>query len=124
MNDFWSTAVGRYAERSARLGTDAQAAYAALSGDTAADPIPEPLVTVLFSGLLGHELPGPGSIYVRQTFEFPSPMYLGETVTARVEIIAVQPDKARVTLRTTASIDSRLVCDGEALVLARQHPIR
>ena len=40
-----------------------------------------------FSALFGTKLPGPGCVYVQQTFNFKKPVYLGDTVTARI----VQP---------------------------------
>lgn len=73
----------------------------------------------LVSALLGTQLPGPGTIYLSQALRFLAPVRIGETITARVEITGLQPERNRVTLRTTVSQeDGTLVLDGEAEVLA------
>jgi acyl dehydratase len=75
------------------------------------------LVASLFSGLLGSKLPGQGSIYLGQTLKFTSPVYLGDEVTATVEVINVRTDKPIVTLRTyCCNADGILVIDGEAIM--------
>jgi len=75
------------------------------------------LVASLFSGLVGMELPGQGSIYLGQNLSFKAPVVIGEEVTASVEIIKIRTDKPIVTLRTTCfNSAGRLVIDGEAVV--------
>jgi 3-hydroxybutyryl-CoA dehydratase len=39
------------------------------------------------SGILGNIMPGHGTIWVRQQFDFLAPVYIGDTITATVEII-------------------------------------
>ena len=39
------------------------------------------------SAVLGNQLPGPGTIYIRQELNFLAPVRIGDTVTARVEVI-------------------------------------
>ena len=69
------------------------------------------------SGVLGMKLPGPGTIYVRQELNFLAPVRLGDTITARVEVIEINVDKNRVRLKTTcANQDGKVVLDGEAEV--------
>jgi acyl dehydratase len=34
----------------------------------------------------GQQLPGPGTIYIKQTLNFKRPVYIGEKVTARVQV--------------------------------------
>jgi len=72
----------------------------------------------LISAVLGTRLPGPGAIYLQQTFRFVRPVYPGDTVTATVEVTAYRDDRRMATLRTTCT-DQRgeLVLDGEAVVL-------
>jgi 3-hydroxybutyryl-CoA dehydratase len=53
------------------------------------------------SAVLGNQLPGPGSIYVRQELNFLAPMRIGDTITARVEVVEKNAEKNRVKLRTT-----------------------
>lgn len=72
----------------------------------------------LISAVLGTKLPGPGAIYLQQTFRFVRPVYPGDTLTATVEVTAYRDDRRMVTLRTTCA-DQRgdIVLDGEAVVL-------
>src|SRR5579864_4967533 len=72
----------------------------------------------LISAVLGTRLPGPGAIYLQQTFRFERPVYPGDTVTATVEVTAYREDRRMATLRTTCA-DQRgeIVLDGEAIVL-------
>jgi acyl dehydratase len=75
------------------------------------------LVASLFSGLIGMELPGEGSIYLGQNLTFKAPVKIGEQVTASVEVIKIREDKPIVTLQTTC-VNSlgQVVVEGEAVV--------
>jgi 3-hydroxybutyryl-CoA dehydratase len=73
----------------------------------------------LISAVLGTQLPGPGTIYMSQSLRFRAPVKIGETVTATVEITALDPAKKRATLRTVCTVGGRVVIDGEALVMPR-----
>ncbi|MBC7844268.1 MAG: MaoC family dehydratase [Gemmatimonadaceae bacterium] len=125
-------AVGQSAELTRTL-TDADVmAFAALTGDcnpvhvdavaAAASPFGERIVhgmltASLLSTLLAMQLPGPGAIYVSQSVRFLRPVTLGETVTARVEITAIDATKLRLTLATTIrNARGKSVIDGEAVV--------
>jgi 3-hydroxybutyryl-CoA dehydratase len=69
------------------------------------------------SAVLGCRLPGPGTIYIRQEINFRSPVRIGDTVTARVEIIEIIAEKNRVRLKTTCvNQDGALLVDGEATI--------
>lgn len=60
----------------------------------------------------------PGAIYLSQTLHFRAPVYLDDTVTARVAITAVRPDKPIVTYRTEChNQDDVLIVEGEAICL-------
>ena len=75
------------------------------------------LVASLFSGLIGMELPGRGSIYLGQHLSFRAPVAIGEQVTASVEVIHIRPDKPIITLRTVCvNSDGKTVIEGEAVV--------
>ena len=71
----------------------------------------------LVSAVLGTRLPGPGTIYLRQTLSFRAPVRVGQTVTAVVEITNMKLASKRVTLRTQCLVEENVVIDGEALVL-------
>jgi len=69
------------------------------------------------SNLLGMQLPGPGTIYLKQSLSFLAPVRFGDTVTARAEVVEVLVEKNRVRLKTTCTNqDGTVVLDGEALV--------
>lgn len=76
------------------------------------------LIASLISALLAGRLPGPGAIYVSQTLQFRRPVRLGDSVQARVEIIALDPASARVTLACACSVGARTVLEGEAVCIA------
>ena len=67
-----------------------------------------------FSALFGTQLPGPGCVYVHQTFNFKRPVYLGDTVTATVKVTSIDPDKRRVFFDTTCTVKNKVVIDGVA----------
>lgn len=72
----------------------------------------------LISAVLGTRLPGPGSIYLGQTLNFRRPVKIGDTVTATVEVTALDPDRKRATLKTTCTVAGKIVIEGEATVIA------
>ena len=75
------------------------------------------------SAVLGTMLPGPGTIYLKQNLRFLAPVRIGDTITARVEIVELIHAKNRVRLKTTCSNqDGAQVLDGEALVMAPKSP--
>lgn len=83
--------------------------------------IPEPLIAGLFSCLLGEQLPGHGTNYLKQHLEVHAAAQVDEPLTARVTITRLRPDKALVNLDTECRGEAdRLICSGEALVLFRR----
>jgi 3-hydroxybutyryl-CoA dehydratase len=76
----------------------------------------------LISAVLGTKLPGPGTIYMGQTLRFTRPVRIGDTVTATVEITALDAEKKRATLRTVCTVKGKTVIEGEALVLVPTRP--
>ncbi|MBV9925175.1 MAG: MaoC family dehydratase [Acidobacteria bacterium] len=72
----------------------------------------------LVSAVLANELPGRGTVYLSQTLKFTAPVFLGDTVTARVTVRHVREDKPVVTLETVCTNDrGERVVEGEAVVL-------
>ncbi len=69
------------------------------------------------SAVIGTQLPGPGTVYMRQEVRFLAPVKFGDTVTAVVEVAEIIADKKRVRLKTyCVNQDNTTVVDGEALV--------
>lgn len=69
------------------------------------------------SAVMANQLPGPGTIYIRQGLNFLAPVRIGDTITAEVEIIEILAEKKRARIKTTCfNQDGKVVVDGEALV--------
>ena len=76
------------------------------------------LTAGLISAVLGTQLPGEGSIYISQSLNFRAPVYLNDTITARVEVIKIHERKPIITLKTVcANQDDLVVLEGEAVLL-------
>jgi len=74
------------------------------------------------SAVIGTRLPGPGTVYMRQTLDFLAPVRIGDTVTATVEVVE-KLEKQRVRLKTTCTNqDGVAVLAGEALVSPPRPP--
>ena len=68
------------------------------------------------STLIGQKLPGWGTIYCSQTYNFYRPVYLGETITTEVTVTEKLP-KQRLRMQTTMlNANGRIILDGEAVV--------
>lgn len=79
------------------------------------------LAAGLISAVLGMRLPGPGTIYLKQTLSFCKPIYINDTVTTRVEITHIREDKPIATLATrVTNQDGEVVVEGESLVFCDQ----
>jgi 3-hydroxybutyryl-CoA dehydratase len=76
------------------------------------------LTAGFISSVLGMQLPGPGTIYMRQSLNFLAPVRFGDTITAKVEVVEVIAEKNRVRLKTTCTNqEGTVVLDGEAMVI-------
>ena len=53
------------------------------------------------------ELPGPGSVFLHQEWDYPAPAYVGDTVTAEAEVIEARADKPITRLRCVARRERR-----------------
>lgn len=125
--------VGRAAERTRTVTPADIAAFAEVSGDRNPVHLDEAFAAgTPFKGVIAHgmlsaawisamlagELPGPGSVYLSQSLSFRRPVRPGDEVVTRVEVTAIDREKGRVTLATTASVAGKTVVEGEAVVLA------
>ncbi|HJV05258.1 MAG TPA: MaoC family dehydratase [Actinomycetota bacterium] len=75
------------------------------------------LTTGLFNALVAMELPGAGSVFLHQEWDYPAPVFVGDTVTAEAEVIEARADKPITKLRCVARRDDGTeVLTGECLV--------
>ena len=70
----------------------------------------------LISAVLGTRLPGPGAVYRSQTLNFHGPVKIGDVVEVVVEVAELTPKGRIARLACEATVDGKLVLDGEALV--------
>lgn len=75
------------------------------------------LSTGLFNALVAERLPGPGSVFLHQEWDYPAPAYVGDTVTAEAVVVEARADKPITRLRCVARrADGTEVLRGECLV--------
>jgi acyl dehydratase len=129
----WSPpAVGARATWTRTFTTDDVEAFAGISGDR--NPLHfEPdfvartrfgrlvvhggLTAGLFNALVAQVLPGPGSVFLHQEWDYPAPVFVGDTVTAEAEVIEARADKPITRLRCIARRDDGTeVLRGECVV--------
>jgi len=69
----------------------------------------------IISTILGNILPGHGTIYLSQEVKFLAPVKIGDTITARVEVLELIPEKNRAKFKTTCiNQEGKIVVDGTA----------
>jgi 3-hydroxybutyryl-CoA dehydratase len=71
----------------------------------------------LISAVLGMYLPGPGAVYLHQTLNFKGPVKIGDVVRVHVEVVELIAQGRRCRLHCEASVDDKVVLDGEAIVM-------
>ena len=69
------------------------------------------------SAVLGTRLPGPGAIYLSQALRFRRPVKIGDPVTAKVTVKALDEKRGHATLETLCQVNGKTVIDGEAVVM-------
>jgi 3-hydroxybutyryl-CoA dehydratase len=125
--------VGQAAEYTRTVTPDDVAGFAAVTGDHNPVHVDEEAGRAsrfgarIAHGLLGAgyisaclslHLPGPGTVYLSQTLRFLRPVRIGDTVTARVEVLELIATEGRVRLATTCRTQAgETVIEGEATVL-------
>ncbi len=129
--------VGQSAELIRTVREEDLTAFAAVTGDDNPVHIDEDFArTTSFGGRIAHgmlsagyisavigtKLPGSGAIYLEQTLRFRRPVRIGDEVTARAEITAIDGERARVTLATTCTVGGKAVVGGEATIMVPRRP--
>jgi 3-hydroxybutyryl-CoA dehydratase len=101
------------------LHFDAEFAATTVFGEPIAHGI---LSAGYISAVIGTRLPGPGTIYLSQELKFKAPVRIGDTVTARVTVAAIDRARRRVRLETACLVGDKIVLEGEALILVPSRP--
>ena len=125
-----SLLVGRKARRSLTLTADHVKTFAQLTGDY--NPlhfdlefaartkfgklvVQGGLTTGLLHALVAMDLPGPGTVFLSQSWKFTAPVYIGDTITAEAEIVSVHDTKPVCELKVRVTRQTgETVLEGEA----------
>lgn len=123
--------VGQTAELSRTIGDNDIALFTLISGDrnplhyddAAARAsrfgkivVQGGVTTAILNAVVAEKLPGPGTVFLNVNWAFTAPVCPGDTITGRVEVIAVRTDKPITELKTTVTRqDGTVVLDGTAV---------
>ena len=72
------------------------------------------MATSLFSGLFGTKLPGQGCVYKSHDIRFKRAIYIGDIVTARIEVTMIDVSKKIICFKTQCLVKGKVMIDGEA----------
>jgi acyl dehydratase len=79
----------------------------------------------LISTVLGTKLPGPGTIYLSQTFQFLKPVSIGDVIIAKVTVTEKRKEKHIITFDCVCTNqDGKEVIKGEAAVIAPTEKVK
>ncbi len=122
--------VGQRARRELTLGPEQVEQFARITGDRNPlhfDPsfaagtrferliVQGGLTTGLLHALVAMDLPGPGTVFLSQNWRFTAPVYIGDTISAEVEVASVHPTKPVTELRVRVTRQTgEVVLEGEA----------
>lgn len=79
------------------------------------------LTASFLSTVIAGSLPGPGTIYMEQVVRFVKPVFLGETITATVEILEILERRKARLATTVTNGNGEVVVEGTALVKLPQN---
>jgi len=123
--------VGQKAHRTLSLTEDHVNAYAELTGDY--NPlhfdqdfasktrfknlvVQGGLTTGLVHALVAMDMPGPGTVFLNQNWQFTAPVYIGDTITVEAEVLEVHATKPVTKHRIIVTRQAgEKVLDGEAV---------
>ena len=122
--------VGQKAARSATFTADSVKVYADLTGDynplhfdedyTAKTRFGELVVqggltTGILHALVSMDMPGSGTVFLNQNWQFTSPVFIGDTITAEAEVLEIHATKPVTKLKIIVKRQTGdIVLDGEA----------
>lgn len=122
--------TGQTAERTITLTQEQVDSYAELTGDR--NPVhfeksfikgtklkrlivQGGLTTGLLHALVANDLPGAGTVFLNQNWQFSAPVYIGDTITASATVVEKHPEKPVVRLEMTIkNQDQVTVLEGHA----------
>src|SRR5262245_36273820 len=122
--------VGQVATRSLTVTEESVRTFAALTGDY--NPLhfdaefaaktkfgrrvaQGGLTTGILHALVAMDMPGPGTVFLSQSWKFTAPVYIGDTITARAEVLSLHDTKPVTQLRIAVTRqDGETVLEGEA----------
>jgi acyl dehydratase len=68
----------------------------------------------MLNALVAMDMPGPGTVFLSQTLTYKAPTYLGDTLTAELEVLSLKPDKPVCQLRATiTNQEGTVLLEGE-----------
>lgn len=122
--------VGDVATRSLAVTPESVRAYAEITGDrnplhfdeafAASTPFGRlvahgGITTGILHALVAEDMPGPGTVFLSQNWKFTAPVFIGDTITARAEVLTVHEKKPVCSLRIEVRRqDDEVVLEGEA----------
>lgn len=72
------------------------------------------ITTGMLNALVAMDLPGPGTVFMSQSLRYLAPAYLGDTLTAEVEVLSLKADKPVCELRATIkNQDGTVLLEGD-----------
>ena len=123
--------VGQKATRSLTLGEEEVRTYAELTGDYNPLHFDESfaaktrfkklvvqggLTTGLLHALVAMDMPGPGTVFLNQNWQFTAPVFIGDTITAEAEVLEVHETKPVTKLKIKVVRQTgEKVLEGEAV---------
>ena len=68
----------------------------------------------MLNALVAMDMPGAGTVFLSQTLTYKAPTYLGDTLTAEIEVLSLKPDKPVCQLKATiTNQDGTVLLEGE-----------
>jgi acyl dehydratase len=64
----------------------------------------------ILNAIVAEDLPGPGTVFLGTELKFVKAVYVGDTITGRVEVSSVRPDKPICTLAVSVRNQKHEVC--------------
>lgn len=79
------------------------------------------MLSLGFISALQTKMMGNGSVYISQTVKFKAPVFVGDTITANIEIVERIPEKKRIKTRTWCEDQNgKVLLDGEAIIMKQE----